>query len=92
MTSLPNPPVIPRALQHELRTPLQPIMGYLNILLDDPDGYGIAKGTETILNRCLSCVERERQIINQMLEFSVLESGRIRLDYSVFSEIGRAHV
>lgn len=70
---------------HELRTPLQPIMGYLNILLDDPDGYGIAKGTETILNRCLSCVERERQIINQMLEFSVLESGKIRLDYSVFS-------
>ncbi|OPY39313.1 MAG: sensory histidine kinase AtoS [Methanoregula sp. PtaU1.Bin051] len=70
---------------HELRTPLQPIMGYLNLLLEDTGGFGIAGETKTILNRCLKCVERERQIINQMLEFSVLESGKIRLDYSVFS-------
>ncbi len=70
---------------HELRTPLQPIMGYLNLLLEDSGGFGIAGETKTILNRCLKCVERERQIINQMLEFSVLESGKIRLEYTVFS-------
>lgn len=70
---------------HELRTPLQPLMGYLNLILADPPGYGITKETETMLNRCLTSVERERAIINRMLEFSVLESGKIAPSYSVFS-------
>lgn len=70
---------------HELRTPLQPIMGYLNLLLQDPKEYGLDDGTQKILSRCLTSVEREREIINRMLEFSVLESGKLRLEYSVFS-------
>jgi signal transduction histidine kinase len=70
---------------HELRTPLQPLMGYLNLLLQDPDDFGIRKETAVILNRCLASVERERQIINQMLEYSVLDSGKLHLEYSVFS-------
>ena len=69
---------------HELRTPLQPILGYLNLLVQDPDGFGISDDTKKILERCLVSVERERQIINQMLELSVLESGRLRLNYSGF--------
>ncbi len=69
---------------HELRTPLQPLMGYLNLLLEDPADYGINADTQKILNRCLASVERERTIINRMLEFSVLESGKVRLEYSVF--------
>ena len=70
---------------HELRTPLQPILGYLNLLIQDPGGYGILDDTKKILERCLLSVERERQIINQMLELSVLESGRLHLSYSTFS-------
>ena len=64
---------------HELRTPLQPILGYLNLLVQDPEGFGILDDTKKILERCLVSVERERQIINQMLELSVLESGRLHL-------------
>lgn len=70
---------------HELRTPLQPILGYLNLLISDPLGFGIVDETKKILERCLVSVERERQIINQMLELSVLESGKLQLSYSTFS-------
>jgi PAS domain S-box-containing protein len=70
---------------HELRTPLQPILGYLNLLIQDPDGFGILDSTKKMLERCLVSVERERQIINQMLELSVLESGKIQLTITRFS-------
>lgn len=70
---------------HEMRTPLQPILGYLNLLISDPPGFGITDETKKILERCLVSVDRERQIINQMLELSVLESGKLQLSYSDFS-------
>ena len=70
---------------HELRTPLQPIMGYLNLLTEDPKTYGVTEETRAILDRCAKSVDRERQIINQMLELSVLDSGKIPLKYSHFS-------
>ena len=69
---------------HELRTPLQPILGYLNLLLSDADGFGITEDTKKILDRCLASVDRERQIINQMLDLSVLESGKLHLSRSTF--------
>jgi PAS domain S-box-containing protein len=68
---------------HELRTPLQPIMGYLNLLTQDPTAYGVTEETRAILDRCAKSVDRESQIINQMLELSVLDSGNIPLSYSV---------
>ena len=70
---------------HELRTPLQPIMGYLNLLTQDPGAYGVTDETRAILDRCAKSVDRESQIINQMLELSVLDSGKIPLKYSIFS-------
>jgi len=70
---------------HEMRTPLQPILGYLNLLISDPPGFGITDETKKILERCLVSVDRERQIINQMLELSILESGKLQLSYSDFS-------
>jgi len=70
---------------HELRTPLQPILGYLNLLIQDPEEFGILDDTKKILERCLASVDRERQIINQMLELSVLDSGKLHLRSSEFS-------
>jgi signal transduction histidine kinase len=70
---------------HELRTPLQPILGYLNLLISDPEGFGIIADTKKILERCLVSVDRERQIINQMLDLSVLENGKLKLSLSTFS-------
>ena len=72
----------------ELRTPLQPIMGYLNLLTGDPKTYGVTDETRVILDRCAKSVDHERQIINQMLELSVLDAGKIPLNYSVFSPAG----
>jgi PAS domain S-box-containing protein len=69
---------------YELRTPLQPIMGYINLLTQDPESYGVNEKTKVILDRCAKSVDRERQIINQMLELSVIEAGKIPLEYSVF--------
>ena len=69
---------------HELRTPLQPILGYLNLLIQDPEGFGILDEAKKMLERCLVSVDRERQIINQMLELSVLESGKIKLSFTEF--------
>jgi PAS domain S-box-containing protein len=70
---------------YELRTPLQPIMGYINLLTQDPETYGVTEETRIILDRCAKSVDRERQIINQMLELSVIDAGKIPIDYSVFS-------
>lgn len=77
-----------RAVAHELRTPLQPIMGYLNLLLQDPQAFGVTGQTKQILERCAKSVDQERQIINQMLELSVLEGEDTGLDYTVFSVRG----
>ncbi|MCK9630216.1 MAG: PAS domain S-box protein [Methanoregula sp.] len=69
---------------HELRTPLQPILGYLNLLISDPESFGIKDDAKKILERCLVSVDRERQIINQMLDLSILESGKFHLSCSEF--------
>jgi PAS domain S-box-containing protein len=70
---------------HELRTPLQPVMEYLNLLTHDPKTYGVTDETRLILDRCAKSVDHERRIINQMLELSVQDSGKKPLVYSVFS-------
>ncbi|MDD4137359.1 MAG: PAS domain-containing sensor histidine kinase [Methanoregula sp.] len=70
---------------HDLRTPLQPIMGYLNLLTQDPTTYGVTDEARAILDRCVMSVDRERQIIDQMLELTVLDAGKIPLNYATFS-------
>ena len=73
------------SVAHDLRTPLQPIMGYIEMLTQDPKAFGITEKTRLILDRCAKSVDRERQIINQMLELSVLDTGNVPLNYSKFS-------
>jgi len=73
------------SVAHDLRTPLQPIMGYIEMLTQDPKAFGITEETRLILDRCAKGVDRERQIINQMLELSVLDTGNVPLNYSVLS-------
>jgi PAS domain S-box-containing protein len=69
----------------ELRTPLQPIMGYLNLLLQDPQTFGVTEETREILERCIKSVDQEKQVINQMLELSVMDTDETTLNYSLFS-------
>ena len=70
---------------HELRTPLQPIIGYLDMLIQDPEEFGLSEETKKILGRCLQSADRERRIINKMIDFSVIDSGKVPMDYSIFS-------
>lgn len=70
---------------HELRTPLQPIIGYLDLLLADPKEAGLTIETQKILERCLASADRERQIINRMLDLAVLDSGKLILTPTRFS-------
>jgi signal transduction histidine kinase len=62
---------------HELRTPLQPVLGYLHLLIEDRKLYGIEDEAGRILKICLDNVHRERVIVNRMLELSLLDSGKV---------------
>ncbi|WP_265582163.1 sensor histidine kinase [Methanofollis aquaemaris] len=63
---------------HELRTPLQPVLGYLSLLLDDRDHYGVGDEAARMLGVCLENIDRERRIVNRMLELSLLDSGEMK--------------
>ncbi len=60
---------------HELRTPLQPVMGYLNLVLEDPDSYGLNADAKTILGKCSKNVDLMRDIIEHMIKLSGLGYG-----------------
>ncbi len=60
-------------------------MGYINLLMQDPETYGVTEETRLILDRCAKSVDRENQIINQMLELSEIDTGKVSMEYSVFS-------
>jgi PAS domain S-box-containing protein len=59
---------------HELRTPLQPIIGYLDLLLDEKAGYRIPPDALPILKTIRAYVDSERHMVNQILELSLMES------------------
>jgi signal transduction histidine kinase len=65
---------------HELRTPLQPILGYLHLLLDDPEYFSLTAETGKMLRTCLDNVERERHIVDRMLELSLLYAEKISIN------------
>lgn len=59
---------------HELRTPLQPVIGYLDLLLDDAAGFSIPPEALDILKKIRTYVESERHMVSQILELSLLEA------------------
>lgn len=73
---------------HELHSPLQPITGYLAMLTENPEKYGVTDETKAILDRVAKSIDHERQVIDQMLELSVLEAEKIPLDYTAFGVSG----
>jgi anti-anti-sigma factor len=60
---------------HELRTPLQPVMGYLQLMLDDPDSYGMNADAKVILGKCSKNIDQMREIIEHILKLSGLGYG-----------------
>jgi PAS domain S-box-containing protein len=72
-------------MAHELRTPLQPIIGYLRMILDDPEYYGVRGETEKLLAFCLESSEHERKVVDKMLELSLLAMDHVDLAISDIS-------
>lgn len=70
---------------HELRTPLQPILGYLHLILEEPSSYALDSETVKLLRLCLENVERERRVVDRMLELGIMDSCKINLNLTDFS-------
>ncbi|MCP1661409.1 MULTISPECIES: sensor histidine kinase [Methanocalculus] len=62
---------------HELRTPLQPALGYLSLLTAKPESFNLSPDVLEMLIHCQRNINKERMIIDRVLELSVLDSGKI---------------
>jgi len=68
---------------HQLRTPLSTIKGYLSMILDGDYGM-ISEEVGKVLGRVYNSNERLVTLVNNMLNVSRIESGRIKLDPKPF--------
>lgn len=76
-------------MSHEIRTPMNVIMGYSEVLMDEKKSTttDVKKDAENIYNAAKSLLE----IINNILTFSRIESGKEKIDeveYSILDVIG----
>jgi len=60
---------------HELRTSLQPVLGYLNLVLEDPDSYSLSKDAQDILGKSSENVDHMREIVEHIIKLSGLGFG-----------------
>ena len=63
---------------HEIRTPLSIIMGYNRFLLQEKPGE-LNSEQKRILDESVQSCERLLNIVNEMLDFSRIESGNLKL-------------
>lgn len=69
---------------HELRTPMTAIKYYLWFLLQDKDKLPFSDKQKEHLERAYSSTERLINLVNDMLNVSRIEGGRIELNKKVF--------
>ena len=75
------------SMSHELRTPLNAIIGYSEILLEEAE----ADGRETDIadiNRVLTAARQLLHLINDILDLSKIEAGRMEISASDFEVAG----
>jgi len=63
---------------HELKTPLVPIISYLEMLLNDKR---ITSDQREKLEICLSSAKREADLVNDILDISKLEAGSMKFEF-----------
>ncbi len=66
-----------RNISHELSTPMTPIVGYTKLLLDQELGP-LTPPQAKALNSLGSCVDRLRLLIDNLLDVTGIETGRLR--------------
>ena len=66
-------------MSHELRTPMNSIIGYTELLIDGVDGTVNQEQTKS-LKKVESNARHLLQLINDILDMSKIESGKIELD------------
>ena len=65
---------------HELRTPLQPILGHLHLHTDKDYQAEMSPEVASIIEKCLLSTERECEIVEKILEAGLSESFKINLN------------
>ncbi|QGZ96086.1 ATP-binding response regulator [Terricaulis silvestris] len=70
-------------MSHELRTPLNAIIGYAEMLQEDAEDSG-DKATVQDLNRILTAAKHLLSLINEILDLSKIESGRMDVTAAPF--------
>lgn len=81
-----------RNISHELATPMTPIVGYLKLLIDQELGE-LATPQLKALREMDDCVQRLRALIDNLLDVTGIETGRIRFahrDYDLVEVVRRA--
>ncbi len=73
-------------MSHELRTPLNAIIGFSEILHDRTFGELTPK-QERYVGNILSSGRHLLQLINDILDLSKIEAGRVQLDYAAFAPL-----
>lgn len=71
-------------MSHELRTPLNAVIGYADMLAEDVEAIS-AQELRADLARIKSSGKHLLRLINELLEFSRMEAGRVPLDLEEFS-------
>jgi signal transduction histidine kinase len=69
-------------MSHELRTPLNAVIGYSQILIEDAQDEGDAEAVED-LGKILRAGEHLLKLVNEVLDLSKIEAGKMQLDLQI---------
>lgn len=71
-------------MSHDIRTPMNAIMGFTALALND---IGNVEKTELYLEKIATSSEHLLSLINDVLEMSRIESGKVKLDEAVYNVV-----
>src|SRR6516165_1189360 len=72
-----------RNISHELATPMTPIVGYVKLLKDEELGP-LTRAQQKALRSMDDCVRRLRVIIDNLLDVTGMETGRMRFHHAEY--------
>ena len=81
-----------RNVSHELATPMTPIIGYMRLLADGELG-ALTDRQAKVINSVDECAQRLRGLIDNLLDVSGIETGRLRFNagpYDLLDVVRRA--